>query len=1074
MLNWIIGFSLKNRLFVVIAAILVSWYGLYTSLRMSIDVLPDLNKPTVVVMAEAHAMVPEDVERLVTRPLEQVLNGATGVSGVRSSSGLGLCAIQVEFGWQTDIFRNRQIVQEKLQLAQEKLPPGVAVQMTPVSSIMGQVHLIGLASTSGTTDVSALRAMVDQTIKPRLMSVSGVAQIVTSGGSPRQLQVTVDVERLRVFDVTLEEVAEAIEKANVNASGGFLNIGSKGPVITVMGRIAAEHEIASAVVKSDPVRPVRVDDVADVKFGPAAIRTGDAGISGKPGVIMVIFKQPAVDTVDLTDRVNRELAEIQKTLPPDVVIINDVFQQAAFIHRAIDNVVEAVRDGAILVVIILFLFLMNIRTTFITLTAIPLSVAMTAIVFSMFGLSINTMTLGGLAVAVGALVDDAIVYVENVYRRLRQNATKDQPHKPLWVIFQACSEVRQPVLIGTLLVVVVYLPLFYLTGLEGRLFTPIGVAYIVSVMASLLVSITVTPALCAYMLGHSTSAKHAGDAWLVRHLKRAAGAIIRFSMAQAGPIIGTMVCLVLIAVLLLLTCGSQFLPSFNEGVAQINLILPPETGLDTSDAYGKRLEEVLVQVPGVKNVGRRTGRAEGDEHAEGVNMSEAIVTIDPKAARSREEIIADVRDRLEDEFPGVATAVDQPLAHLLSSLLSGVNAQVAIKIMGSDLDVLRETAEDVKAAIAPIPGVKDLYVQPLVLVDQIAVEPKRARLAQWGLTAQDVARVIELSGGGEEVSRMNVGQTSYPIVVQLSGKNRRSLEDLRNLQLRTAEGGRVLLSDVADVHISKTPNNINRENVSRRAVVQHNVAGRSLGEVVRDVDRALEPIRQRLSRLPGYSIRISGQFEAQAEATRAIMVMSLIALAGMFLILYIHFHSVNLAFQVLLGIPMAFVGAIAYIVISGQTVSIATLVGLISLGGIAARNAILLFDHYLHLMREEDATFSQEMIVRAGQERMVPVLMTALCAGIALIPLALAPDEPGREILYPVATVIIGGLISSTILDFLARPGIFWLLSRSEAERLTRKHEHLDPLSEEIVADFDRPTTNGGSANGNAVSVPST
>lgn len=1064
MLNRIIAFALKNRVFVVVASLLVAGYGTYTALRMPIDVLPDLNRPTVTIMAEAHAMVPENVERLVTIPIEQMLNGATGVTRVRSSSGLGLSVIQVEFGWATEIFRNRQIVQEKLQLAQAKLPPDVNVQMAPISSIMGQIQLVGFQSKSGNTEVSAIRAMVDQNIKPRLMSISGVAQIVSIGGAPRQMQITVDADKLRTFDVTMEEVADAVRSANLNASGGFMNVGAKGPVITVTGRIELESQMADAVVKPDPERPVRVKDVATVNFGPAAIRTGEAGVNAKPGVISVIFKQPGVDTVDLTNRVNNELAELQATLSEDIVIVNDVFQQADFIHRAIENVEDAVRDGAILVVIILFVFLLNFRTTFITLTAIPLSVAVTAIVFALFGLSINTMTLGGLAVAIGALVDDAIVDVENVFRRLRQNSASADPANSLLVIFRASSEVRNPILIGTLLVVVVYLPLFYLSGLEGKLFSPIGVAYIISTLASLVVSLTVTPVLCYYLLGGKFTAAHDKDGWLVRKLKVSTGYVIRFSMAYPLPILGVLLATVLSGVFVLANRGSEFLPAFNEGSYQANLILPPDTGLDASNAYGKRLEEVIMEVKGVKHVGRRTGRAEGDEHAEGVNTTEAIVSVDPTAGRSRDEIRDEVQARLEAEFPGAAVAVEQPLAHLLSHLLSGVNAQVAIKIYGPDLEVLRRTSAEVEAAIRPIPGVSGLYTQPLVLIDQIAIEPKRENLASAGLTVKDIAEAVELGGGGEEISRINIGQVSYPVIVRLSEKDRRDVQSLRNLQLRTPKGQRILLSDVASVEFLKTPNNINRENVSRRAVVQHNVAGRSLGEVVADVARVLEPVKARLAATPGYSIRISGQFEAQAEAERLLIALSLVSLAAMFLILFMHFKSVNLSLQVLMSIPMAFVGAVAYIVLSGQTMSIATLVGLISLGGIASRNAILLIDHYVHLMREEGETFSMEMIVRAGQERMVPVLMTALCSGIALVPLALSPDKPGREILYPVATVIIGGLISSTLLDFLVTPGLFWTFGRKDAERLAKEIHRPDvaaeAMAEQFAAKLQRPDHN--------------
>lgn len=1057
MLNRIIALSLRARALVLIVSLLVAVAGTQVALRMPIDVLPDLNRPTVTLLAEAHAMVPEDVERLVTRPLEQLLNGATGVSRVRSSSALGLAVIYVEFHWDTDIFRNRQIVQEKLQLAQGKLPPGVVVEMAPISSIMGQVHMIGFVSRTGATEVSALRALVDQTVKPRLLSVAGVAQVVSIGGASRQMQVTVDADALRTFHVTLEDVADAIRNANRNASGGFLPLGWKGPVITVMGRVESERQLAEAVVRADPERPIRIEDVATVTFGPAAIRTGEAGVNGRPAVISIVFKQPAVDTVDLTDRVKRELADLCVSLPEDVEIVDDLFEQALFIHRAVDNVVAAVRDGAALVVIILFLFLLNLRTTFITLTAIPLSVAITALVFQAAGLNINTMTLGGIAVAVGALVDDAVVDVENVFRRLRQNAALARPRNRLQVIFDASSEVRQPILVGTLLVVVAYLPLFFLTGLEGRLFTPIGLSYIISTLTSLVVSLTLTPALCWFLLGDRFVAGHTTDGWMVRVLKDGAARMIRLGMAQVGPILAVLVALVCAAVLMLTTRGSQFLPAFNEGTAQINLILPPETGLATSDEYGRRLEQVLMAIRGVKNVGRRTGRAEGDEHAEGVNMSEAIVTLDAAAGRSREEIVGEMRARLEAEFPGVATAVDQPLAHLLSHLLSGVNAQVAIKIFGADLEILRRTAAEVESAVREIPGVKDLYTQPLVLVDQVAVTPRRDRLAVYGMQVSDIAEAVELGGGGEELSRITVGQATHPIVVRLAERDRRSLDALRGLYLRAPDGGQLILEDVADIRLAKTPNSIHRENVARRIVVQHNVAGRSLAEVVADVERALAPIRANLARTPGMSIRVSGQFEAQAEAERLIVLLSLVSLAAMFLLLYLHFKSVNLALQVLASIPMALVGAATYILASGQIMSVATLVGLISLCGIATRNAILLIDHYLHLMREEGESFSQDMIVRAGQERMSPVLMTALCSGIALVPLALSPDEPGREILYPVATVIIGGLLSSTILDFLVRPGLFWTYARAEAERLVAEPVHADAAEEEIAADFAPP-----------------
>jgi CzcA family heavy metal efflux pump len=1067
MLNRIIAFGLRNRLLAIVGSLCIAFAGTHVAVGTPIDVLPDLNKPTVTIMTEAHGMVPEDVERLITRPIEQLLNGATGVSRVRSSSGRELSVVYVEFAWGTEIFRNRQIVQEKLQLAQAMLPPGVQPQMAPIASIMGQVQFVGLRSTDGAMNATELRAIADVRVKPRLRAVPGVAQVVSIGGAPKELQITMNADRLRAFDVTIGEVAEAVRASNVNAAGGFLEVGWKAPQVSVTARLREGHEVADAVVKPDPVRPVRLKDVAAVDFGPSAVKTGEAGVDGAPGVILVIFKQPAVDTTELARLVETESADIAKALGPSVQITTDIFRQADFIERSITNVEEAVRDGAILCVVILFLFLLNFRTTFITLTAIPMSVAITALIFQALGLTINTMTLGGLAVAIGALVDDAIVDVENVFRRLRQNAAHASPEPTLWVVFRASSEVRNPILIGTLLVVVVYLPLFFLTGMEGRLFAPIGLAYIISTLASLVVSLTLTPVLCYYLLGGKFLSKHHADGWLVRQLKRAAGSVIRFSIRQPLPICAVFLALVAGGALLLATRGSEFLPAFNEGSAQVNMILPPEASLSVSDAYGARMEKLIREVAGVKHIGRRTGRAEGDEHAEGVNVTEAIVTFDPASPRSRDEIIEDIRGRLAKEFPGVATAVEQPLAHLLSHLLSGVNAQVAIKVFGPDLDELRKTAKEIEAAIKPIEGVCDLYVEAQVMVDQVEVLPDRERATRAGIAVEEIAETVELAMAGEEISRLVSGQTSYPIIIRLRPEDRGDLPSIRSLSFRAADGSSLRLGDIAEVRESVTPNNINRENASRRIVIQHNVGSRSLGEVVGDVNRALDPVRARLAGKAGYSIQVSGQFEAQEKASRLIGALSMVALAAMILILFLHFRSLNLTLQVIVSIPAAFVGAAISIVVTGQTMSIATLVGLISLGGIAARNSILLLDHYIHLMREENEPFSVEMIVRAGQERMVPVLMTALCSGIALVPLALSPDKPGRELLYPVATVIIGGLITGTLSEFLVRPGVFWLFGGRAAERLAahgRASEDVEAFRKSLLEATSSPSTPEGTA----------
>jgi CzcA family heavy metal efflux pump len=1052
MLNRIIAASLRNRIFVAVAALAVAAYGTSIALELPVDVLPDLNRPTVTIMAEAHGLVPEVIEQLVTRHLEQAVNGATGVVRVRSQSGLGLSVVYVEFDWDTDLYRNRQIVQERIQIARPQLPTDVVPQMAPISSIMGQIQLIGVRSRTGATDPTEIRAFVDQTVKLRLLSLSGVAQVVSSGGAPRQLQVIVDADRLRAYDVGLEEVAAAIRDANVSGSGGFLEVGAKGPLITVTGLLRDGFDLERAVVREDPVRPVLIGDVARMEFGPAVIRTGDAGINGSAGVILMVLKQPDVDTVELTERIEAELAQIEKTLPEDLEILPGIYRQSDFIRRAIQNVTHAVRDGSVLVLVILFLFLLNFRTTVITLTAIPLSVATTAIFFELFGISINTMTLGGLAVAIGALVDDAIVDVENVFRRLRENRARERPHSALSVVFRASSEVRRPILIGTLVVTAVYIPLFALSGMEGRLFTPVGIAYIVSILASLLVALTVTPVLCHFLLPHAKSIARPHDAWLVSHLKSGAERAIRLTLAYPARVAGVLGGLVLVALLVLTTRGSEFLPPFNEGAAQVNIMLPPGTSLDTSDDFGRRLEKIAMDVDGVVTIGRRTGRSEGDEHAHAVNYTHAVVSFDPDSPRSRDEILQDIRARIERELPGVAASTEQPLAHLLSHLLSGVSAQVAVKVFGEDLAVLRRAAKEIEAAVRPIAGVTDLMVEPQILVEQVEVRPRRTDLARLGVDVGSVAETVELALEGEAVSRLIVGQFAYPIVVRLEEKDRKDLHAIRQLQIRSPSGQRLTLGDVARVRLARTPNEVNRENISRRVVVQHNVQGRALGEVVADVDRAVDRVRETLP--PGYSVRISGQFEAREAAADVMVLLSVVSLAVMFLIIYLHFGSLSLTIQTLVNIPMAFVGSVAFIVLTGQTVSIATLVGLISLGGIAARNKILLLDHYLHLMQEEGERFGPEMIVRAGRERIVPVLMTALTSGVALIPLVLAPDQPGREVLYPVASVIVGGLVTTVVADVLLTPALFRMFGRRAAERAVAARTGAEPDVERIAETF--------------------
>jgi CzcA family heavy metal efflux pump len=1053
MINKIIALSLKYRLFVVIASLIVTAFGIFTASKLEIDVLPDINRPTVTIMTEAHAMVPEMVERLITIPLERALNGATDVTKVRSSSGTGLSVVYVEFEWGSDIFRNRQIVQERLQLAQASMPQHATPIMAPVSSIMGQIQMIGVKSNTGKTPIQELRLLADNQIRNRLLGISGVANIIILGGDSNELQIVLDADKLRYFNITVQEVEEAIKSTNDTSSGGVINIGAKGPMITVTGLVQNQEEIAKAVVKYDKNRPIFLSDLANIKYGPSEIKIGGAGVDGEPGVVIVIMKQVGADTVGLTKRINLELETIQTNVTNDIQIIPNVFEQSTFINRAINNVKDAVVDGAILVAVILFLFLLNFRTTFITLTAIPLSIALTIVTFSIFDLTINTMTLGGLAIAIGALVDDAIVDMENIFRKLKQNAKLIKPKNSLMVIFQASREVRKAIVIGTLLVIVVYIPLFFLSGLEGKLFRPIGITYVISVGCSLIVSLTVTPVLCYFLLAKSKLIQEEKESFVVKNLKNIVEKLIRFSISHSITVISFLLSTLVVAIVVLLNQGNQFLPAFNEGTIQVNLILPPETSFKTSNEFGQRLEKMLMTVESIEHVGRKTGRGEGDEHAHAVNTTEVIGSFDPKSKRPREEIVDEIRKKLAIEFPGIPTEVDQPLAHLLSHMLSGVKAQVAIKVFGSDLDELRNIGAEINNAVKSIPGVKDLMIEQQVLIDQVSVNPNRLKLAHYGLTVNDITSTIDLALGGEKISQINLGQIMVPIIIRLEEKDRDHLDKIRSLRIKDASGRLIEIGDIAEVSLTKTPNNINRENVSRRLVVQHNVADRSLGEVVADVKIALEPINKKLA--PGYMIQVSGQFEAQEEAQNRILILSFFSLAITILILYLHFQSLNLTFQVMMTMPMAFIGAVTYIVLSKQVVSIATLVGLIALAGMATRNSILLISHYLYLMREEKMKFSIEMIVKGGQERMVPVLMTALCSGIALIPIAIAPGEPGKEILYPVATVIIGGLISSSCLDYLVVSALFWTFGKKSAEYVASIPEAKDRAMEAFEVEFE-------------------
>ncbi|MDZ4783441.1 MAG: efflux RND transporter permease subunit [Planctomycetia bacterium] len=1046
MLNALIRFALRYRALTIVAALATLLYGGFELTRLPIDVFPDLNRPRVTILTEAPGLAPEEVESLITFPLESAVNGATGVQAVRSTSGVGLSVVYVEFAYGTDIYIDRQIVAEKIALASDRLPAGVRPQMAPMASIMGQILIVGMYSDSGKTNPIELRTIADWVVRQRLLTIPGVAQVVTMGGGRKQYQVLVNPEALTKYDLTLHDVEQALARNNANATGGYLDAGGIELLVRSLGRIANPRELEQVVVKSGVERSVLLGQVARVVEA-AQVKRGDAAVNGKPAVMITVSKQPGADTRRLTDDIVRALKELQPALPKDVVVNSEVYQQKEFIDLSIQNVIEALRDGGVLVVIVLFLFLLNFRTTFITLTAIPLSIVVTGLIFKWFDMSINTMTLGGLAVAIGELVDDAIVDVENIFRRLRENRRAVKPLPALRVVYEASCEVRNSIVFSTILVVLVFVPLFALGGMEGKLFVPLGVAYIVSILASLVVSLTVTPVLAYWLLPNAKVMDHEKDGWLLRVLKRLAGWAIRVSVRHPWPILGAVAAAVLVSGFTVTQLGRDFLPPFNEGSVQVNALLPPGTSLEASNRIGAMVDERIKSIEGVVAFGRRTGRAELDEHAEGVNVSEIIISFDPHSERSREEVLEELREELSN-VPGVVIAAEQPLQHLISHMLSGVKAQVGIKLYGDDLNILRSKAEEMRKAIADVPGVTDLMVEQQTEIKQLQIVPKRDQLARYGLNSDDVNELIETAMNGRTVSEIVQGERKFDLIVRLDDEYREDPEKLKRLSMQAPGGGRIPLSAVAAIDEGLGPNTINRENVRRRIVVQCNTSGRDLGSVVEDIEARLAPLRETLP--TGYFIEYGGQYESQKSATRMIGLLSLLSLIGMFLTLYTLFHSVNMTLQVMAALPMAAIGAVAALVVTGQSLTVASMVGFISLAGIASRNGILLIAHYLHLVRHEGEGFTPQMIERAGRERLAPMLMTALTAGIALIPLVLAAGEPGKEILYPVATVILGGLISSTLLDFFVHPALFWCFGRRDAEHQL-SHQEVDPLSTDFV-----------------------
>jgi len=1058
-LNQLIQFSLRNRLFVVVFAIMLLIYGAYTFTQLPVDVLPDLNRPQVTVFLEANGMAPEEIETQVALPVEVALNGAPGVERVRSASSIGIGMVFVEFDWDMDVYRARQLVSEKLQTVQ--LPNGITPVMGPVSSIMGQIMMVGISSDS--TSPSDLRTLADFTIRRRLMSITGISQVIPIGGERKQYQVLISSLKLKQYQLSVDDIDKALQTTNQNTSGGFFNRYGSEVLIRNIGRASSLEDLQQTVVLNSEGLPVVLSDVAEVKFG-AAIKRGDASINGKPSVILTVEKQPGASTVELTKEVEKAIAELQMSLPKDIKLNPRIFQQKNFISNSLTNVEHALRDGFILVVIILILFLANFRTTIITLTAIPLSLVITALVFKAFGISINTLTLGGLAIAIGELVDDAIVDVENVFRRLKENKKSLNPLPVKQVIFEASSEVRNSIVYATIIVVLVFLPLFYLQGIEGRIFAPLGIAYITSILASLVVSLSVTPALCSYLLGKEKANKtlfswrqfknifrhqsrkipanneaetieEEHDTKLVKWLKAKDTKLLHWSLSHTKPIMTTAILLIVISVSMIPFFGTEFLPAFNEGSFTINLSTPAGTSIEESNKIGNMAERLMMKVPEVEYVSRRTGRAELDEHVEPVSNSEIEVELKQGNQRSRDEILADIRKQL-DVLQGVNVNIGQPISHRLDHLLSGVRAQVAIKIYGSDLTDLRMNAQKANEMIKNIPGVVDAQVERQVLVPQLQIKINREALKRYGLQAGKVAQDLEIFYNGKVEGQIIENQQYFDILLRTTDEGRSSLEEIRNTLIDGPDGNLIPLQQIASIENVPSQNSIYHENTQRRIVISCNVQDRDLGSTVKEIQQTLNT---GLKLPQGYYITYGGQFESQQAASKGILFLSLFSVAGIFIVLYSHFKSSRIVWQIMLSIPLALIGSVIAVMLTGGVFSIATLVGFITLTGIASRNGIMMISHYIHLMEHEGEVFSKEMIIRGSLERLVPVMMTALVAALALIPLTLDAQAPGKEILYPVATVILGGLISSTLLDMIVTPVVFYRFGEKAIKQYRNK-----------------------------------
>ena len=1026
MLNKIIRFSLHNRLIVLVAAVALIILGGFTAHNTEVDVFPDLNAPTVVVMTEAKGMAAEEVEQLVTFPIETAVNGATGVRRVRSSSTAGFSVVWVEFDWSTDIYIARQIVSEKLSAMANELPDNVGTPtLGPQSSILGEVLIVGL--TADSTSMLDLRTLADWTIRPRLLSIGGVAQVSVLGGDIKEYQILIHPQKMKHFGVSLSDVLNATTGMNQNTNGG--TIYEYGNEYIIRGLVSSDNieDIGDAVVKSTNNIPVTLADIAEVKVGPQTPRLGVASEKGKPAVLMTVTKQPNTGTIELTEKLEDALKDLQKNLPSDINVSTDVFRQSRFIESSIDNVKTSLYEGAIFVVIVLFLFLANTRTTGISLITLPVSLLVSILVMHYMNLSINTMSLGGLAIAIGSLVDDAIVDVENVWKHLRENRQlPENLRKPTReVVFNASKEVRMPILNSTLIIIASFVPLFYLSGMEGRMLIPLGIAFIVALLASTIVALTLTPVLCSYLLSNKNgSGKEDREAFMATWLKKHYHTALLWALANKKSVLGGSVALFIVAVCMFFTLGHSFLPSFNEGSFTINVSSMPGISLEESDKIGKRAEELLLSIPEIKTVARKTGRAELDEHALGVNVSEIEAPFE-LTDRTHKEVLDDIRHRLS-AISGANIEIGQPISHRIDAMLSGTQASIAIKLFGDDLNKMFAIGNRIKDEIATVDGIADLNVEQQIERPELTISPKRKLLAKHGITLADFNSFVSVNLGGETVSQVYEDKKSFNLVVRAADSDRGSMERIKDLMIDTPDGGKIPLTEVAEVKSTTGPNTINRENVKRKIVVSANASGRDLRSVVNDIQARID---NNIKLPEGYHIEYGGQFESEQSASRTLMLASAVSIVIMFLLLYLQFRNALESGVILLNLPLALIGGVFALCLTTGEVSIPAIIGFISLFGIATRNGMLLISRYNTLQREEGLSL-KESIMKGSLDRLNPIVMTALCSALALIPLTLRGDLPGNEIQSPMAKVILGGLLTSTFLNAFIVPIIYELLNK--------------------------------------------